>query len=61
MATNYDEASSDYPSREDVYKDEQRQQRNNSYNNSKQNRIDEYSKNHPSASYAECEYYSRNK
>jgi hypothetical protein len=59
MATNWDYPGKDYPSKEDV-RDMEREdrQREREYQRT-QDRVDQYLKNHPSASYAEAEYKSR--
>lgn len=61
MATNWNTPSREYQSREDVYEDERRDRERQRDQDSSDNRVNSYLKNHPSASYAEAKYKTRSK
>ena len=61
MATNWNTPSREYQSREDVYEDERRDEERKRDQDSIDNRVNSYLKNHPSASYAEAKYKTRSK
>ena len=61
MATNWNTPSREYQSREDVYEDERRDRERQRDQDSSDNRVNSYLKNHPNASYAEAKYKTRSK
>ena len=61
MATNWNAPSREYPSREDVYEDERRDRERQRDQDSSDNRVNSYLKNHPNASYVEAKYKTRSK
>ena len=61
MATNWNTPSREYQSREDVYEDERRDRERQRDQDSSDNRVNSYLKNHPSASYAEAKYKTKSK
>lgn len=61
MATNWNAPSREYQSHEDVYEDERRDMERQRDQDSSDNRVNSYLKNHPNASYAEAKYKTRSK
>ncbi len=59
MATNYSEPGREYPSRDDVLRMELEDRRREGQLARDQRRIDEFLRNHPSASLAEAEHKTR--
>ena len=61
MATNYDTPGREYPSREDVYESEREdRERQNRYQKT-EDRVNEYLRTHPSASWADAYHTLRKK
>ena len=58
---NWEKPSSDYPSLDDVRKEQQENDRREQQYRREESRINEYLSKHPSASWAEANYYSRKK
>ena len=59
MATNYSSTSRDYPSREDINEYERRSDERDREISDREQRVQDYIKNRPSASWAEAEYKTR--
>lgn len=58
---NWEKPSSDYPTRNDVREEEQKNDRRERQYRRDENRVNDYLATHPSASWAEANYYSRKK
>ena len=60
MATNWSKPSRDFPSKADVQRMERRDRERQREQHQLEDRIESYRRNHPSASWAEAEYKTRN-
>lgn len=60
MATNWNSPGREYPSKEDIHEMEREDKQREREYQSTQDRVDRYLKSHPSASYAEAKYNTRN-
>ena len=57
---NWENPGRDYPSREDIREMNEQSRQRDRVRDALWERTDAYRKNHPSASWAEAEYYTRN-
>lgn len=58
---NWEKPGSDYPSKEDTRQMERESNRREKLYKREEDRVSEYLRSHPSASWAEAQYQSRNK
>lgn len=58
---NWEKPSSDYPTRKDVRKEERKNDRREQQYRREESSVNDYLSSHPSASWAEAQYYSRKK